>query len=58
MTKKLDPSEIVSFKELLMANSIQIWHEKRRDYCQCFGKHGYYWGCGGMVEVNELRSLF
>jgi hypothetical protein len=24
MAKKLDPSEIVSFKELLLANSIQI----------------------------------
>lgn len=24
MAKKLDPSELVSFKELLMANSIQI----------------------------------
>jgi hypothetical protein len=24
MAKKLDPSEVVSFKELLLANSIQI----------------------------------
>ena len=24
MTEKLDPSELVSFKELLMANSIQV----------------------------------